>query len=504
VIAAMEAQAFVEADINALIDTGLRVIPSDSTIARLIHDIREWHAREPDWRAARELIAANYGYDKYRGACHMVPNHGLIIHALLYGEGDFRRSQMIVNTSGWDTDCNAANVGCLLGIRGGLAAFDGDYDWRGPVADRMYLSTADGSRGITDALTESYRIITAAHALRGEPFMAPKDGAKFHFSLPGSVQGFEVDPTAATATVANPDGRALRIEPAGGGTARVMTPTFIPEEALAMPGYQLFVSPTLYPGQTVTAVVRNEGGETVNVRLALRHYGIGDRSELISGELVALPAGEQQTLTWQVPDTGGMPILAIGLEVEGTGPVALDSLSWSGAPTVTFARPGDRSATLWRRAWVDGVDHFEGRYFEAFRISQNEGRGVMAQGTRDWIDYTVTSDITPYLARNVGIAARVQGLRRYYALLLGADQVARLVRMDDGETVLAETPFQWEVFTPYTLALTVEGDALTGTINGAVRLTATDPGSRLTAGGAGFVIEEGTMGSEAITVTPVE
>jgi hypothetical protein len=128
----------------------------------------------------------------------------------------------------------------------------------------------------------------------------------------------------------------------------------------------------------------------------------------------------------------------------------------------------------------------------------------MAQGTRDWIDYTVTSEITPYLARNVGIAARVQGLRRYYALLLGADQVARLVRMDDGETVLAETPFQWEVFTPYTLALTVEGDALTGTINGAVRLTATDPGSRLTAGGAGFVIEEGTMGSEAITVTPVE
>ena len=30
-----------------------------------------------------------------------------------------------------------------------------------------------------------------------------------------------------------------------------MTPTFIPEEALAMPGYQLFASPTLYPGQTL-------------------------------------------------------------------------------------------------------------------------------------------------------------------------------------------------------------------------------------------------------------
>src|SRR6476620_7881180 len=46
VIAAMEAQAFVELDINALIDTGLSVIPKDSTIARLIHDIREWHVQE--------------------------------------------------------------------------------------------------------------------------------------------------------------------------------------------------------------------------------------------------------------------------------------------------------------------------------------------------------------------------------------------------------------------------------------------------------------------------
>jgi hypothetical protein len=98
----------------------------------------------------------------------------------------------------------------------------------------------------------------------------------------------------------------------------------------------------------------------------------------------------------------------------------------------------------------------------------------------------------------------VQGLKRYYAVLLGNDQMARLVKMDDRETVLAETPFQWEVFTPYTLALTADGDTLTGTINGTVKLTATDPDSRLSAGGAGFVIEEGTMGSEAITVSPIE
>ena len=104
-----------------------RFIPADSTIARLIHDVREWHAAEPTTgtRTRGHDRASDYGYDKYPGACHMVPNHALIILALLHGNDDFRRSLMIVNTAGWDTDCNAGNVGAILGIRNGLAGIDG-------------------------------------------------------------------------------------------------------------------------------------------------------------------------------------------------------------------------------------------------------------------------------------------------------------------------------------------------------------------------------------------
>src|SRR3982750_3180310 len=131
VIAAMEAQAFVEPDLDRLIDVAVGLIPADWTIARLIADIREWHAAEPDWRKTREKIAANYGYDKYIGNCHMVPNHALIIMALLYGDDDFGKSLMIVNTAGWDTDCNAGNVGALLGGKNGLEGIDSSpYDWR--------------------------------------------------------------------------------------------------------------------------------------------------------------------------------------------------------------------------------------------------------------------------------------------------------------------------------------------------------------------------------------
>ena len=96
VMAVLEAMAFVEQDTNALLDKALDYIPADSVIRRLIDDVRTWHAKEPDWRATREMLAADYGYDKYGGNCHMVPNHGLIIHSLLHGEDDFSETMKII------------------------------------------------------------------------------------------------------------------------------------------------------------------------------------------------------------------------------------------------------------------------------------------------------------------------------------------------------------------------------------------------------------------------
>ena len=152
VVAAMEAQAFVENDLNKLIDTAVAFIPQDCLIYRMIDELREWHQQEPDWRKGRELIAEKYGYDRYGGNCHMIPNHALIIHSLLHGDDDFQKSLMIVNTCGWDTDCNSGNVGCLLGIKNGLEGIEqSGPDWRGPVADRILIPTADGGNSVTDA-----------------------------------------------------------------------------------------------------------------------------------------------------------------------------------------------------------------------------------------------------------------------------------------------------------------------------------------------------------------
>ncbi len=91
VIAALEAGAFIERDLGRLLDRAVGYIPRDSTIYRLIGDLRDWHANEPDWHVTRRKIVEKYGYERYGGNVHIVPNHGLIILALLYGHDDFQQ-----------------------------------------------------------------------------------------------------------------------------------------------------------------------------------------------------------------------------------------------------------------------------------------------------------------------------------------------------------------------------------------------------------------------------
>ena len=521
IVAAMEALAFVESDIDKLIDTAVALIPKDSVIFRVIDDIRGWHAEEKDWRKTRERIAEDYGYHKYGGNCHMVPNHALIIHSLLHGEDDFQRSLMIVNTSGWDTDCNSGNVGCLLGIKNGLSGIDAGPDWRGPVADRMYLPTSDGGRAITDAVTETYKIVNVGRALAGKEPVAPKDATHFHFELPGSVQGFQADEdldATGTATVENVEGhskkgrRSLAIHYrhiAPGRVARITTPTFIPPEAIDMADYALLASPTLYPGQKVRArvVADANNNEAVACRLFVRTYDASDELATDRGPETVLRPGADHEFEWRVGDMGGQPIAQVGLEISSdratSGTEYLDYLTWDGAPDVTLTRPAG-GGTMWRRAWVSGVDRYDSRWPEPYRLIQNHGTGLLIQGTRDWSDYTVNARVTPHMVVSAGIAARVQGMRRYYALLLSDGGKARLMKALDGEVVLAETAFPWEFDTTYELGLEVTNNRLRATIDGEDLFEVQDEDWPLMSGALAFVCEEGRMESEVIRVQPVD
>ncbi len=401
--AAMEAEAFRTRDIDKILDVGLSVIPADCLIAKVIADVREWSKKHDDWHITRQLIEDNYGYDKYPGNCHIIPNHAIMIMSILYAPEDYQKSQMIINTSGWDTDCNAGNVGCLIAIKEGLSCFDRGPDFRGPLADRMLISSSDGGNSINDAVRVAYYLTNLGRQLAGEkPLEQPKSGAQFHFSLPGSVQGFlplVSQNSCPGQYVAHSSGAlALRFSALGPGQeACATTPVFTPPEVKNMRTYDLMASPLLYPGQTLKAQITAPAGNTGNVRayLRLRVYDSADTLRIVdqTDNAKVLSPGDETTLVWTLPEFDGQSIAEIGIvaEAEGRradGMILVDSMRWDGCPAMTLHRPkGANEADFWRMSWVNSVDFFSKNFPPSFRISQSEGEGMIIHGTRQWTDY---------------------------------------------------------------------------------------------------------------------
>jgi ADP-ribosylglycohydrolase len=512
--AAMEAEAFVSRDVERLIDVGLAQIDHASPIARLIADIRRWRGQYRDWRDARCAIEAHYGYDKYPGNCHVVPNHALMVMAVLYAPEDFSLAQTIVCTSGWDTDCNAGNVGCLMGAMLGLEGIAAGKDWRGPLADRMLISSADGGAAINDAVRVSARLVDLGRRLAGlAPLPPKKNGAQFHFSPPGSAQGFSsFSGTTTTLQLANvpfEQSRALRLSYGAlrGDPVAALTPTFTPPDVTRMRTYELMATPLVYSGQQVSARIVDKINESdVAVALRILVYGAGDALHAVDGEWVDLPPGGEALLRWRLPESGGQPIQSVGLALRSNagsqqGAVILDWLRWDGPPDLRLRRP-DEPGEFWRRAWVNAVSIFSSIFPQAFRISQDRGEGMIIHGGREWTDYRIETALTVHLAQYAGVAVRVQGLRRYYAAILVRPGLLRLVRAyDDTLVTLAETAFDWTFEAPYAFVLQVEGDSIAASV-GAARLEARDDSAEsLADGGVALVINGGSCSCNEVRVT---
>ncbi len=547
VLAVMESLAFVERDIEVLTDSALEYVPPDCEIARLIGDVRRRHAADADWRVSLGRLVETYGYERYGTNCPMIPNHGIIHLALRYGRGNFDESMMIVNTAGYDTDCNSGNLGCLLGIRNGLDAFAGGYDWRSPVNDRLFLPSADGQWGVMDATNLALRLAAMGRALGGQRLELPFAGPRYSFTLPGSTHGFaasELAPRISRAAAVN-DGIELQVI-APGLRCDAEVNTFVPPEALNMGGYAVTASPTLYPSQTVQCVVRAgaENRAPVQGRLYVRAYGgrtagFGEPGEaddpsgaglvLYEGPEQRIEPGDTASLQWIVPETGGAPIAKVGVSVRGDrrDTLVVREMEWRGAPDVTFALPesagtartlppgpagaddsngapaGVNALDCWKRSFMSAVDRFDSAPGRSFDLKQGAERAIVHTGAEEWTDYEVTATVTPVLASAFGIVARVQGLQRYYGLVLSCDGSASIVRQRHGVTELCRTAFRWSQRTPLTLSLRLEGDRISAALGGETKLAVEDAGGEaLTHGGIGFLLEEGRITAPSISVAP--
>jgi len=244
----------------------------------------------------------------------------------------------------------------------------------------------------------------------------------------------------------------------------------------------------------------------INCRLYLRSYGADDKLERSYGPETTLGPGNAHEFSWRIPDMGGAPIAEIGIELHAPqradGSVYLDQLTWDGTPEVVLRRPAS-GGTMWRRAWVDGVDQYGHWWPEAYRLVQNRGTGLLIQGAREWADYRVSAAITPHLVDACGLGARVQGMRRYYGLLLRHGGTIQLVKALDGERLLGEADYAWEFGETHTLTLEVVGTRLRGWANQRLLFDLEDSDQPLEGGAIALICAEGRMSTDAVEVRPV-
>ena len=209
VVARMVAAAFVEKDMEKVLDAGAATLPADSLVAQVHRDVRAWAREDGDWRRTYDRIFEKYGYKTYGGNCHVIPNHALMVMAWSYAGNDFFEAQRIVNTAGWDTDCNAANVGTVSALVAGLDHLCDRYDFRSPFADRLIIPTADATDSVTDCLRVARRIAALGRRVMGWSPLPPP-AALHSFEQPGALQGWMPE-SGSPCTADNPDGCGLRV-----------------------------------------------------------------------------------------------------------------------------------------------------------------------------------------------------------------------------------------------------------------------------------------------------
>lgn len=122
--AVMEAEAFFEHDLFALLEKGLAYVPADTELHACIRFVIRQYRSGSSWVQTRQEMLKQFGSPD---ASHSVQNIGLTVLALLFGNGDFGETMLIAVNSGYDTDCTAATAGAILGQMTGANAFPDDW-----------------------------------------------------------------------------------------------------------------------------------------------------------------------------------------------------------------------------------------------------------------------------------------------------------------------------------------------------------------------------------------
>ena len=497
-MAACIAAAYTASSLDEVLDTGLRFLPEKSDYRRVVETVRAYHRAHPaeaDFRACRAMIAREFREEAYPGGYHIVPNAGICILAMLYGKGDLGRSIEISVMCGYDTDCNASNIGTILGVLGGLDGVPERY--RRPINDLVTLSSVSGYLNLVDLSDKAKELGALSCRMYGGALpngvVCPKPGElRLDFPFPGSTHGLELSDKAEH-TLRIVSGKAhsgvycaeLMTDGKCAGPVDLSFKAMLTRPDLHEERYDPVFAAKVSPGQRVSVWMRSEqiAPAAVTVTPFVRRAMTGER---VCMPAAVLPEGEWTEIAFTVPDLGGDAVHDVGWTIAVQpdvapwvmGRVYVDEITVTGAMdyTVDFSLQREEFSQLTPFSFNDCAGKREA---DAMRLTAEAlpyMSGAQAYTGNYYLrDTAVAASVTVESGGSGLVLLHGQGTRRYYALGFSAPGECAALRYEDGTVIkLAAVPFAWQPGREYALRAEAKGDTLTLSVDGTPVLEAHD------------------------------
>ncbi len=468
-VAALISLSFSSTDIPLMIDKALELIPEDSEYNRVVKSVRDFYLANSnndtdDWRACRDFLETDFGYDKYPGVCHIIPNSGVIALALYYGKGDFSRTIEIATMSGWDTDCNAGNVGTILGVMAGPEGIPDNYSE--PINDFHAASSISGALNILDLPTVSKELaILGLNQLEESiPVEWEKgtfsDDIYFDFTIPGTTHGIRtssdyLSPLKINKPGENREGSITfildRIKRKD--ELRIFYKPYYRREDFDDERYSPTFTPTVFPGQAmhIDAMVQKFSGQRISIAPYVRD---SSTKKIISGKELFPLSEKEFAVDWTIPDVP-FAVDEAGLLVRGIdsekflGELNIYNYSVSGKKKfkIDFANEVEEFKGLSRCSLTGGAWSIEKGQLH---VITNEIFGLYT-GPYYAKNYVVETVLTPEYGESHLVIFRSIGTERAYYFGFNGSNKASLIKRDHENIVLVETDFSWKIGKQYIL-----------------------------------------------------
>jgi len=134
-VAAMLAAAYVCDDVETVIRAGLGEVPARSRFRRDIEEVLTWRKEGKTYEQAVNAVHAKWNEAFGHHWCHTNSNAQIVAIALLWGDMDYARTVCYAVMPGFDTDCNGATAGSVLGLMLGRKRLPAN--WTDPIHDTL-------------------------------------------------------------------------------------------------------------------------------------------------------------------------------------------------------------------------------------------------------------------------------------------------------------------------------------------------------------------------------